>query len=73
MPSAPGFLRWPSHREKLLKILLIILCLLLPPLAVYLASKNVKATLINVVLCFLFWLPGLIHALYVVMTKGPSS
>lgn len=56
-----------------MKILLIILCLLLPPLAVYLASKDVKATLINVVLCFLLWLPGLVHALYVVMTKSPSS
>lgn len=56
-----------------MKILLIILCLILPPLAVYLASKELKATLINVVLCFLFWLPAVIHALYVVMTKAPAS
>lgn len=52
-----------------MKILLVILCFILPPLAVYLASKDVKATLINLVLCFLFYLPGLIHALWVVLKK----
>jgi uncharacterized membrane protein YqaE (UPF0057 family) len=52
-----------------MKILLVILCFLLPPLAVYLASKDVKATLINLVLCFLFYVPGLIHALWVVLKK----
>ena len=46
------------------KILLIILCLLLPPLAVYLKTKSGKDTIINVVLCFLFFLPAVIHALY---------
>ena len=52
-----------------MKILLIVLCFLLPPLAVFLKTNNVKTTLINVVLTVLFWLPGLIHALWVVL-KG---
>lgn len=52
-----------------MKILLIILCFVLPPLAVYLASKCVKSTLINLVLCFLLYLPGLVHALWTVLKK----
>ena len=50
------------------KLLLVILCFLLPPLAVYLKTNNARITLLNLVLCLLFWLPGLIHALYVVLT-----
>jgi len=46
------------------KIVLIILCLLVPPLAVYLKTKSAKDTIINVILCFLFFLPAVIHALY---------
>ena len=50
------------------KILLVILAILLPPLAVYLKSNSVKNTLLNVVLCFLFWIPAVIHALWVVLS-----
>lgn len=50
-------------------IILIILAILLPPLAVYLKTSNVKTTLLNVVLCFLFWIPAVLHALYVVLKK----
>ena len=56
-----------SGRIKPMKILLIILCLLLPPLAVYLKTNDVKTTLINLVLSFLFFVPGVIHALWVVL------
>jgi uncharacterized membrane protein YqaE (UPF0057 family) len=56
-----------------MKILLIILCFILPPLAVYLATKCVKTTLINLVLCFLLFLPGLIHALWTVLKKAPAG
>jgi uncharacterized membrane protein YqaE (UPF0057 family) len=48
------------------KVLLIILAILLPPLAVYLKTNSVKDTIINVILCFLFWIPAVIHALYLV-------
>ena len=47
------------------KIVLIILSLFIPPLAVYLKTQSVKDTIINIVLCFLFWIPGVIHALIV--------
>jgi uncharacterized membrane protein YqaE (UPF0057 family) len=51
------------------KALLVILAIFIPPLAVYLKTKDVTKTVINLVLCFLFYIPGLIHALYVVL-KG---
>jgi uncharacterized membrane protein YqaE (UPF0057 family) len=50
-----------------MKILLIVLCILLPPLAVYLKTKSVKDTIINVVLCFIFFIPAVIHALWLVL------
>jgi uncharacterized membrane protein YqaE (UPF0057 family) len=51
-----------------MKILLVILCFFIPPLAVFLKTNNVKITLLNLVLSFLFFVPGVIHALYVVLT-----
>lgn len=47
------------------KVLLIILSILLPPLAVYLKTQNIKQTILNVILCFVFFVPAVIHALYV--------
>lgn len=49
------------------KIVLIILAILLPPLAVYLKTHSGKDTIINLILCFLFWIPGVIHALWKVL------
>ena len=49
------------------KVILIILAILLPPLAVYLKTKSAKDTIINIVLCFFFWIPGILHALYLVL------
>lgn len=53
------------------KILLIILAILLPPLAVFLTDEECGAhLLINVILTFLFYIPGIIHAIWYVITKG---
>jgi uncharacterized membrane protein YqaE (UPF0057 family) len=48
------------------KLLLIVLAILLPPLAVFLKSGADKHLLINIVLCLFFYVPGIIHSLYVV-------
>ncbi|MBN2020068.1 MAG: YqaE/Pmp3 family membrane protein [Sedimentisphaerales bacterium] len=48
------------------KLLLIILAIILPPLAVLIKNGVGKDLLINIILCLLFFLPGLIHALWVV-------
>ena len=50
-------------------ILLIILAILLPPVAVYLKEGANKSLIINIVLCFVFWIPAIIHALIVVTKK----
>jgi len=49
------------------KLVLIILAILLPPLAVYLKTKSAKDTIINLILCCLFWLPGILHAPYLIL------
>ena len=48
------------------KIALIILAILLPPVAVFLKSGAGKDLIINIVLCLLFFIPGVIHALWLV-------
>jgi uncharacterized membrane protein YqaE (UPF0057 family) len=48
-------------------VLLYILCFFIPFLAVGLATDwDVTAVVINLILSFLFWLPGIIHAIIVV-------
>lgn len=49
------------------KLLLIIIAILLPPLAVYLKTKSLGLTLLNVVLIFLLFFPALIMALWFVL------
>ena len=48
------------------KILLIILSVLLAPLAVFLKKGAGKDLVINIILCFLFYIPAVIHALILV-------
>ncbi|WP_105188175.1 YqaE/Pmp3 family membrane protein [Pseudoalteromonas sp. T1lg48] len=47
------------------KLLLIILSIFLPPVAVFLKAGAGKHLIINILLCFLFFLPAVIHALWV--------
>lgn len=49
------------------KLLLVILAILLPPLAVGLKSGLGKSFFINLILTILLWIPGVIHALIVVL------
>jgi uncharacterized membrane protein YqaE (UPF0057 family) len=51
-------------------IILIILAILLPPLAVYLKTNSGKQTIINLILCLFFWVPGVLHALYLILSKA---
>ncbi|HEY0680074.1 MAG TPA: YqaE/Pmp3 family membrane protein [Chitinophagaceae bacterium] len=49
-------------------VLLVILAILLPPLAVYLHQGEVNTKFwISVLLTLLFWLPGVIYALVVIL------
>ncbi|MBB5351883.1 uncharacterized membrane protein YqaE (UPF0057 family) [Haloferula luteola] len=49
------------------KLLLIIIAFFLPPLAVALKEGLNGSFLLNLVLTLLFWLPGFIHALLVIL------
>jgi len=48
------------------KLVLIILALFLPPIAVYLKCGPGKNLIINILLCLIFYVPGIIHALWLV-------
>ena len=48
------------------KLVLIILSILIAPVAVFLKKVAGKDLIINIVLCFLFYVPAVIHALWLV-------
>ena len=48
------------------KLIHIILAILLPPVAVFLKSGVGKDLLINIILCFLFFIPGVLHAIWLI-------
>ena len=48
------------------KIVLILLSIFIAPVAVFLKKGAGKDLVINIVLCFLFYLPAVIHALWLV-------
>lgn len=48
------------------KILLIVLAIFLPPIAVFLKKGAGKDLIINIVLCLVLFLPGVVHALWLV-------
>lgn len=48
------------------KLIHIILAILLPPIAVFLKSGVGKDLLINIVLCLIFFVPGVLHALWLI-------
>lgn len=49
------------------KLLLIIIAILIPPLAVGLKMGIGGHLILNIILTLLLYLPGLLHALYVVL------
>ena len=52
-----------------MSILLIIICIFIPPLAVALEKGLGTDFLINLLLTLLGWLPGVIHGFYVLSKK----
>ncbi|MEH6634164.1 MAG: YqaE/Pmp3 family membrane protein [Halioglobus sp.] len=49
------------------KIILAIIAILLPPLAVFLHKGAGKDFVINILLCLLFYVPGILHALWLIL------
>ncbi len=48
-------------------LLLVIIAILIPPLAVGLKEGIGGVLLISIILTLIFYLPGLLHALYVIL------
>jgi uncharacterized membrane protein YqaE (UPF0057 family) len=51
-----------------MKVVKVILSIILPPVAAYLQVKLTKHFWINIILTILGGLPGMIHALWLVLT-----
>lgn len=52
--------------------MLYLLAIVLPPVAVLLAGKPIQA-LLNLVLTLCFWIPGVIHAIFVVSSRNADK
>lgn len=46
------------------KLVALIISILIPPLAVYLKKGAGKDLVINILLCILMWVPGILHAIW---------
>jgi uncharacterized membrane protein YqaE (UPF0057 family) len=46
------------------KLVALIVSILIPPLAVYLKNGAGKDLVINILLCLLMWVPGILHAIW---------
>jgi uncharacterized membrane protein YqaE (UPF0057 family) len=51
----------------------VLIALVLPPLGVMMQVGLGAHFWINVLLCFLFWFPAQLHAVYVIATVGPDG
>jgi uncharacterized membrane protein YqaE (UPF0057 family) len=56
-----------SNEPGLSTLVLVIIAVLLPPLAVYLKEGAGTALIIGIVLWLLFYIPGLLYALYLIL------
>jgi uncharacterized membrane protein YqaE (UPF0057 family) len=52
--------------------MIYLLCVLFPPLAVLLVGKPFQA-FINLLLCFLLWIPAIIHSIAIVNDKKQNK
>ncbi len=51
------------------KVIMVLLAVFLPPIAVYLKKGAGNDLIINVILCVFFYLPGSLHALWLILKK----
>ncbi len=56
-----------------MNLLRIIIALFLPPLAAFLTVGIGLHFWLNLLLCCFFWVPGIIHALWLVLRKAEGA
>ena len=54
-------------------LLRLVLAFVLPPLSVFLSMGISQAFFINLLLTFLGWIPGIIHALWIINQKSEQA
>jgi uncharacterized membrane protein YqaE (UPF0057 family) len=54
-------------------LILIIVAIFLPPLAVFMMVGLGRDFWINLILTFLLWVPGTMHALYLIATRSETA
>ncbi len=59
-------------RRRFMDIFRIILAIFLPPLGVFMQERLSKRFWLNVVLTLLGYLPGIVHAVYVILKYEPN-
>ncbi|HHP7230703.1 MAG TPA: YqaE/Pmp3 family membrane protein [Xenococcaceae cyanobacterium] len=56
-----------------MKILQVVASILLPPLGVFLVTGVSSALVINILLTLLGWIPGVIHALWILSKQSEKA
>lgn len=56
-------------KQTCMDFLRIIIAILLPPLGVFLKVGFAGAFWLNVLLTFCFWIPGMVHAVYIIAKR----
>lgn len=54
-------------------VLRILIAIILPPLGVFLQVGIGLQFWLNILLTLLGYIPGIIHAVYIIVTRGPSA
>ncbi|KAG9238041.1 hypothetical protein BJ875DRAFT_452139 [Amylocarpus encephaloides] len=54
-------------------VLMYLLAIFIPPIPVFLKAGCGADFLINILLCLLGWIPGVIHAWYVISKRDPAT
>lgn len=58
-----------NFKDEDMKIMAVILAIIFPPLGVAIREGAGFSLVVNLILTFLFWIPGLIHALWVILRR----
>lgn len=62
-------IRKPTKEETktgAIKVIATIMAFLLPPVAIIIAKGTFNQLILNIILTVIFWIPGIVHALYCV-------
>ena len=54
------------------KLLLTVVAIFLPPVSVYLKTRDWLHTIVSIILTLLLWLPGFLHALFFIFRPAKS-